>query len=188
MSRKRGMGSHQSADMKRDEWLTPPAILAALGPFDLDPCSPIDRPWPTASQHFTVTDDGLTRPWRGFVWCNPPYGRETGLWMAKLAAHGSGLALIFARTETEDFVREVWGKADGVMFLHGRLYFHVNEDTLVERKGKPSKLIRRGEAADANSGAPSCLVAYGQAAVARLEQSGLSGTIVKGWRGEGIFA
>lgn len=23
-----------------DEWLTPPEIVEALGPFDLDPCSP----------------------------------------------------------------------------------------------------------------------------------------------------
>ena len=35
-----------------------------------------------------------------------------------------GIALIFARTETEGFVREVWGKADAVLFLHGRLNFH----------------------------------------------------------------
>ena len=46
-----------------DEWLTPPAIIAALGPFDLDPCSPIHRPWDTAKRHFTRLDDGLSMPW-----------------------------------------------------------------------------------------------------------------------------
>ena len=29
----------------KNEWLTPPHILRRLGPFDLDPCAPINRPW-----------------------------------------------------------------------------------------------------------------------------------------------
>lgn len=36
------------------EWLTPRNIVDALGPFDLDPCAPIVRPWPTAVQHYTA--------------------------------------------------------------------------------------------------------------------------------------
>jgi len=28
----------------KDEWLTPPYIIKALGEFDLDPCAPINRP------------------------------------------------------------------------------------------------------------------------------------------------
>ncbi|MDG4853840.1 MULTISPECIES: hypothetical protein [unclassified Mesorhizobium] len=42
------IGSHQSAAAGTDVWLTPPALLAALGgaeSFDLDPCAPLDRPW-----------------------------------------------------------------------------------------------------------------------------------------------
>ena len=31
----------------KDEWLTPPEIIKSLGEFDLDPCSPINRPWAT---------------------------------------------------------------------------------------------------------------------------------------------
>lgn len=166
-----GMGSHQSANMKKDEWLTPPDLLAALGPFDLDPCAPINRPWDMAQRHYTIEDDGLQQPWHGFVWCNPPYGKHTGPWLSKLAEHRDGIALIFARTETEDFVSQVWHRADAVMFLHGRLYFHHVD----------------GSRASANGGAPSCLIAYGQRAVDRLSASGLTGTIVKNWR-EGIFA
>ena len=55
-----------------DEWLTPPDIIRALGPFDLDPCSPGVRPWDMATKHYTVADDGLYRPWVGRVWLNPP--------------------------------------------------------------------------------------------------------------------
>jgi hypothetical protein len=56
---KNGIGSHQSANMQNDEWLKPPEILKALGDFDLDPCAPINRPWPMAKNHFTVEHDGL---------------------------------------------------------------------------------------------------------------------------------
>lgn len=63
------MGGHQSAAMLKDEWLTPPEIIKALGPFDLDPCAPVNRPWETAAKHYTVLDNGLTKPWHGRVWC-----------------------------------------------------------------------------------------------------------------------
>ena len=51
-----GIGGHNRTDCKED-WLTPPEILAALGEFDLDPCSPIPRPWDTARKHYTVADN-----------------------------------------------------------------------------------------------------------------------------------
>lgn len=35
----RAMGSHQSARAKTTTWLTPPELIQALGPFDLDPCA-----------------------------------------------------------------------------------------------------------------------------------------------------
>lgn len=139
------IGGHQSAAMGKDEWLTPPSIIAALGSFDLDPCSPIVRPWATAAQHFTALDDGLSKPWHGRVWCNPPYGANVARWLARLADHGNGIALIFARTETACWVEEVWAKADAVLFIAGRLHFHHVD----------------GTRAAANSGAPSALVAYG---------------------------
>ena len=36
----------------KNEWLTPPELLAKLGQFDLDPCAPVNRPWPTATHHY----------------------------------------------------------------------------------------------------------------------------------------
>lgn len=53
-----GIGSHQSAKMKNDEWLTPRFILDALGEFDLDPCSPINRPWDPAKKHYNINPNG----------------------------------------------------------------------------------------------------------------------------------
>ena len=108
-----GMGSHQSSNMLKDEWFTPPGIIGSLGEFDLDPCTSVDRPWDTARHHYSLLDDGLAQEWEGRVWCNPPYGRETGKWLNRCAAHGNAIALIFARTETKMFFNEVWDKACG---------------------------------------------------------------------------
>lgn len=160
------LSSHQSARMKNDEWLTPPEILDKLGPFDLDPCAPITRPWDTAKQHFTRQDDGLSREWHGRVWLNPPFGREAVKWLRKLKQHGNGIALIPARTETTMFLECVWRGADAVLFLYGRPHFHyVN-----------------GERAAANSGAPICLAAYGDRNASALTDAkklrGLQGAYV----------
>lgn len=156
------LSSHQSARMKNDEWLTPPEILAKLGHFDLDPCSPIKRPWPTAAHHFTVEDDGLSKQWRGRVWCNPPFGREAVKWLERLRDHGDGIALVPARTETAMFYATVWGHADGVLFLKGRPHFHFVD----------------GKRAAFNSGAPIALVAYGQRNLDALIGSGLGFVVV----------
>lgn len=143
------IGGHHSAASGTDVWLTPPSILEALGgasSFDLDPCAPQDRPWDMAKQHYTVDDDGLIRPWFGRVWMNPPYSRVlVDQFMAKMATHDCGTALIFARTETATFHRFVWERATGVLFLKGRLHFHFPD----------------GQRAPANAGAPSVLIAYG---------------------------
>jgi hypothetical protein len=93
--------------------LTPPHVLAALGgadSFDLDPCAaPLPRPWPTARRMISLPDNGLMVRWSGRVFLNPPYtGNEIGRWLARLAEHGEGVALINATTETEAFQRFVW--------------------------------------------------------------------------------
>ena len=41
---KGGMGGHERVSDGKDEWLTPKEITDSLGPFDLDPCSPVKRP------------------------------------------------------------------------------------------------------------------------------------------------
>lgn len=152
--------------MISDVWLTPPAILDRLGPFDLDPCAaPEPRPWDTATTHYALPQDGLEMEWHGRVWLNPPYSREARRWLARLAAHGNGIALIFARTETAWFVEQVWKKATAILFLDGRVTFHRGD----------------GIRAKANAGAPSCLVAYGRTNAFMLATSGLAGSLVAGW-------
>ena len=145
----------------KDEWLTPPEIIKSLGEFDLDPCSPLNRPWDTAKKHYTIEDDGLSKEWEGRVWLNPPYGRETFKWIDKLALHGNGIALIFARTETIGFHGHIWTWADAIFFFKGRLKFYHVDGT-------------QGGTANA----PSCLVAYGEDNVEALRNCGLSGKFI----------
>lgn len=163
----RGIGGHTRPNRGRsDDWLTPPEIIEALGPFDLDPCASENQPWPTASTQWTITDNGLLRPWGGLVWLNPPYGPETWEWLDRLARHGNGIALIFARTETEGFWNHAWLMADWMFFLKGRLFF---------------RLPVTGARAPSNSGGPSILLGYGPEARKRFLESGLSGALVESW-------
>jgi hypothetical protein len=148
-----------------DVWLTPPEIVKALGPFDLDPCAAVDQPWATAETQYTERDDGLAQEWRGFTWCNPPFGPDAVKWLRRMADHGNGIALVPARTETRWFVETVWRRADAILFLHGRPHFHHID-------GLRGRL---------NSGAPICLIGYGTTAIARLTTSGLTGSMITGW-------
>ena len=129
-----------------DEWLTPQNILNALGPFDLDPCAPINRPWDMAARHYTVADDGLSKPWAGRIWLNPPYGTHTFEWMERLAEHQEGLALIFARTETRGFHSTIWNKAHSVFFFRGRLRFCRVDGSQAQSANAPSCLVSYSEA------------------------------------------
>jgi hypothetical protein len=159
---RRGIGGHQSACALKEEWLTPPEIIEALGPFDLDPCASIMRPWSTAREHFTVLDNGLKKDWTGRVWMNPPYGQKTKVWLARLAQHGNGIALTFARTETDMFHRFVWGAADALFFFAGRLNFYHAD----------------GRRSGYNAGGPSVLIAYGEINAQRLKASGFDGKYI----------
>jgi len=132
-----------------NEWETPPALLRVLGPFDDDPAGPDSLA-------------GFLRPWRGRVWLNPPYGPGIGEWLAKLADHGNGIALTFARTETRWFFETVWSRAAAVFFFRGRLRFY--------RAGRPSAY---------SCGSPSCLIAYGENNVDQIRGSRLPGALVR---------
>lgn len=156
------IGAHARPNGGWDEWLTPPHILAALGSFDLDPCAPVVRPWPTAATHYTIESNGLAQPWSGRVWLNPPYGKEAEKWLSRMAQHGDGVALLFARTETRMFFEYIWPVADATLFLEGRLHFHHVD----------------GRRAEANSGGPSVLIAYGARNMVALMNSGLPGKYV----------
>jgi hypothetical protein len=160
------LGSHQAVVGKSQIHLTPKWIIDALGPFDLDPCAADPRPWDCARVNYTEVQDGLSLPWFGCVWLNPPFDRyRVGEWIERLAEHGDGIALLHARTET-DWFRPIWRSATIICFMFQRLKFC-----------RPD-----GTEQPANSGAPPVLIAFGDRAADRIAASGIAGALVREWQ------
>ena len=66
-----------------NSWYTPLLYVEAarrvMGGIDLDPASiPAVNNWIKAKKIYTIEDDGLTKTWRGSIFCNPPYGKTNG--------------------------------------------------------------------------------------------------------------
>ena len=77
-----------------DERYTPAWIFTALGDsFDLDAeRRPLGISQVPTAAVWTKEDDGLTQPWHGFIWCNPPFSNATA-WADRFIAHGNGIWL-----------------------------------------------------------------------------------------------
>ena len=79
-------------------------------------------PWIPATRSISPSEDGLSQPWEGRVWLNPPYGPVGQRFIYRMADHRDGLLLIAARTETRAF-QYAAKAADVVVFLRDRLWF-----------------------------------------------------------------
>jgi hypothetical protein len=146
-----------------NEWITPPKIIKALGPFNLDPCAHPAQFYRTAKYMISPPDDGLAVRWNGRVWLNPPYGNELPTWIERLATRYYGTSLVPSRTEVESwFWPFIWERATAVLFLRGRLYFHRPDGTT-----------------EGNAGHGSVLAAYGADDAGRLRASGIEGKFFK---------
>lgn len=127
----------------RDDWFTPRLFVSAVEkrydrPFDLDVA---------ATQHTRVCPaylgpdhivparrDALRVRWRGFCWCNPPYGRDVtwrwvqAAWHQAWRGFASTVILIPNRIGSDWFYR--YGlRADELVILVGRLKFDDGEDS-----------------------------------------------------------
>ena len=156
MSEKKANFTHDNKNNKSVDWYTPAWVFNSLGTtFDLDPCSPKGGlPWLPAKRHLSLEDDGLAQPWEGKVWLNPPYGKFTEAWLAKMHQHRNGIALVFARTDNAWFHKYVT-QADAILFTQGRINF-------VDGKGVTS---------EGGPGAGSVFVAWGEDNVRTLSLS-----------------
>lgn len=123
------------AKSKKVDWGTPEGLFDALdrelGPFDLDVAAGDDLH--VCDRYYTEALDGLTLPWEGRVWCNPPYGRGIGRWLQRgrlAAAEGEAAIVVFlvpAYTSPgwwHDHVLDAErnGEAE-IRYLRGRLKF-----------------------------------------------------------------
>lgn len=154
-----GAHPHSPVQGATDEWWTPREVFEALGlEFDLDPCAPPlpAAAWIPARERYSPPSDGLSLPWRGRVWLNPPYGKQAGKWVQKLSEHGNGIALVFSRTDVKWWHATV-PKASAVCFIRGRLTF----------------IAGARQSAPGNSGGPSALIAYGESCARAIAGSNL---------------
>lgn len=117
------------------EWETPQVLFDSLniiwGQFDIDVCATKNNT--KCRRFYTKKQDGLSKPWSGKVWMNPPYGREIGKWMRKAwisATHGDAsvvVCLVPARTDTAWWHN--YAMKGKVTFLRGRLKFNGHKNS-----------------------------------------------------------
>ena len=117
------MFSHKSG-----VWETPQSLFDELDSefhFTLDACAlPENAKCPS---YYTPIEDGLNQPWKGNVYCNPPYGRTIGEWVRKAyqsRAQGATVVMLLpARTDTRWFHEYIYNKDAEIRFIRGRLKF-----------------------------------------------------------------
>ena len=114
---------------RTEEWATPRDLFAALNRefgFSLDPCATAQNA--TCARFYTKEEDGLRQDWANHrVFCNPPYGRAIGAWVRKCCeaarAGATVVLLIPSRTDTRYFHEWIYGVADELRFVRGRLRY-----------------------------------------------------------------
>lgn len=118
------MSHFEQASGQTDEWYTPAYIFTALGcVFDLDVAMATPPLYRVPCRDF-IQADSLSRPWSGFVWCNPPFGGRNGIvpWLDKFFTHGDGVCLTPDRTSAP-WWQDAARKADGVLFVSPKVRF-----------------------------------------------------------------
>lgn len=115
---------------KTEMWETPQELFEELNNefhFALDVCATAENA--KCEKYYTPEIDGLSRPWNGTVWCNPPYGRQIGKWVfaASVASgvrNATVVMLLPARTDTRWFHDYIYQKERvEIRFIKGRLKF-----------------------------------------------------------------
>jgi hypothetical protein len=138
------MASYEAAG-KTDEWFTPRYIFDALGEcFDMDVASPPEGPRHVPASAW-LSADGLSTPWCGFVWVNPPFGHQSTKrrWLSKFFEHGNGIALVPDRTSAPWF-QEYAPKADAILWVSPKIKFERPDGSRGEWPGTGTALFGAG--------------------------------------------
>lgn len=131
-----------------NEWYTPQRYIdlarEVLGEIDLDPAScAFANETVKARLFYSEDDDGLTKPWHGRVWMNPPYSADLVLKFAEKFVGEyndgnvtDGIVLVNNATETAWFASLV-SAATAVCFPRGRIrYQSQNRESLAPLQGQ----------------------------------------------------
>ena len=139
-----------------DAWYTPAWVFDGMGvTFDVDVASPDGGlPWLPARRFYTVADDGLSMPWDGWVWCNPPYS-DPGPWCRKWAAHEPGGCLLIRSDLSTEAGSTAFSAATSIYAHPKRINFVNGAGRSVFRQGLVSfstVILGRGAEMDAALG------------------------------------
>lgn len=140
------MAEHEPSIGQSDDWYTPPEIFEALKlTFDLDPCSPGPGHWVPAQKIYTKEDDGLSKPWRGLVFMNPPFGGRRGHlpWLGRFLDHGNGIAIVRAYTSS-DWWHAMMPRAEAILFPRGKTKFIRPDGSVGKSPGHGIAIIGMG--------------------------------------------
>jgi hypothetical protein len=118
--------SHWEKAGRSNEWYTPKYVFDALGcVFDMDVAAPEDRSRCRVPAIHFITEKSLDAEWKGFVWCNPPFGKRNGImpWIDKMVVHRPGGIIL-----TPDRTSAPWWQAaaehfDAVLFVSPKIKF-----------------------------------------------------------------
>lgn len=115
---------------QKDDWETPKDFFEKLDKhfnFEWDLAASNNNS--KCSKFFTKENSALKEDWgglNGWLWCNPPYGKELRHWVKKASeSRANVVMLIPARTDTSYWHDYIFDKAK-VVFLRGRLKFEVD--------------------------------------------------------------
>lgn len=74
----------QQSKSKKDDWKTPERVLRGvqMDGIDLDPCPGDETDIGEVNYYQRDGFDGLNDPWKGIVYCNPPFSEDTD-WLEK---------------------------------------------------------------------------------------------------------
>ena len=121
---------HVTNNSGENEWYTPSAVIEAarrcMGGIDLDPASSLEaQKTVQAERFFTLETNGLSQPWVGRIWMNPPYERMlVDLFVTKLVSESVEQAIVLVNNATEtDWGQTLLAAAQGVCFPAKRIRF-----------------------------------------------------------------
>ena len=141
---------------KNDILKTPKYITDPLGFFNLDPCAGENTEIGEENWWDGRGEDGLTKDWFGFVWCNPPFSQKE-MWIEKMIQHNYGILILPERGSAPWF--GPLAKEAGTYFVMGKKINFI---------GGPS-----------SNNVGSVLFPFGSEAISRIKNSGLPGHFVE---------
>lgn len=140
---------HVANNSGENEWYTPPKYTEAakrvMGGIDLDPASnSVANEFVKADAFYTKEDDGLTKPWYGRVWLNPPYAQpliaqfaEAAVGKFSSAEFEQAVVLVNNATDTK-WLQSMMKACSAACFLEGRIRY-------LDKTGEPKNSPIQGQ-------------------------------------------